>query len=86
MEFRIMSSRTKSHKSQTPQIINENPIFMPELINISGNETHLVLKFGFKKHEKSYVIHSSIALTFEQAEQFIRQIEDALESIDTQKK
>lgn len=72
-------------KKTTPQFTYEKPIMYPEISNISGNETHLVLKFGYRRNnydENSYIISSSIAMTHEQAEKFANQILETLERIE----
>lgn len=63
-------------------IIYENPIMIPEITNISAGENYLMLRFGYKKHDKSFVINSSIGLTYEQAKKLVNQINDAIKSYE----
>lgn len=74
-----------SNQSKTePKLIYDVPTMLPEISNIRGTETHLIFKFGYKQNnydEESFVITSSIALTFEQAEQLANQISQILNGL-----
>jgi|GEM_PF-5948252 hypothetical protein len=72
----------KTSLTKPSNIIYENPIMMPEITNISAGKNYLTLRFGYKKHDKSFVINSSIGLTYEQARELVNQINDAINSYE----
>lgn len=77
-----MSSKSKK---VSPRILHESPVILPEISNVSGNETFLVLKFGYLRsnyEEHSYIVNSSIALTHDQAKQLAHQILETLEKLE----
>lgn len=75
----------KTSSTKQNNIIYESPIMIPEVTNISAGENYLTLRFGYKKHDKSFVMNSSIGLTYEQARKLVNQINDAIKSYEEYK-
>ncbi|HHX2526378.1 TPA: hypothetical protein ACU8BY_000273 [Neisseria subflava] len=75
-----------SHAHDTEYITYDSPIMVPEITNISAGVNYLILRFGYKKDDRNFVINASISLTYEQARDLVEKIDKVIDSYEEYEK